>query len=128
MPAEIRNIVIDQGATFRMEFEWREDDPDNPGQPGDLIPLDGATLHMQIRKKQGDPVLVSASTGDGLSVVDGAVHVLLPPTKTSLLTYRSCKYDIEAHFAPDDVQRMVQGGATIDPNITQEPGDPIVQR
>lgn len=130
MTAATRNITIDQGATFTMDFGWREDDGD--GNPSTTpIPLTGATLRMQIRKKQGDPIMLEAtSPSDGLSH-DGAggnVSVVLPPSKTSLLDAKSCRYDIEADFGEDDVQRLVEGAVTVRPNITQDPGEPIVGR
>lgn len=131
MPAVTRNITIDQGATFVDAFGWRADSTVTPGTPGDPISLAGATLRMQIRKKQGDPVILEAtSPSDGLSHdgVGGNVSINLPPSKTNLLTYKSCRYDIEADFGGDHVEKLVEGSVTVRPNITQEPGEPVLGR
>lgn len=129
MPAETRNITIEQGATFTWQFGVREDDGN--GNPSAVpIPLTGSTLRMQIRKAQGEQVLLEATSGDGLSH-DGAggnVTVVLPPSKTNLLTSKSCRYDMEADFGGDDVTRLVEGAVTVKPNMTQDPGEPIVGR
>ena len=129
--AETRNWVVDQGATFRDEFEWRADDEDTPGTPGELIPWPpGTVVRLQVRKKQGDPIMLEASSaGDGITLGDpGKVTIVLSPAKTSQLTSRSCRYDVEAVFAEDDVLRLTEGSVTVRPNITQAPGDPVVAR
>lgn len=131
MTAVTRNITIDQGATFFDEWGWRADSLTTPGTPGDPISLAGATVRMQIRKKQGDPILLEASSpSDGITH-DGAggnVTITLPPSKTNLLTSKSCRYDVEADFGGDHVEKLVEGSVTVRPNITQDPGEPIVGR
>lgn len=131
MAIETRNLIIDQGATFVDEFVWCADSLTTPGTPGDPIPLTGATVRMQIRKAQGEPVLLSASSPDDGIVLDeaaGKVTYTLTPAKTNGLVHKSCRYDIEAAFSEDDVHRLVEGNVTVRPNITQDPGEPIVGR
>lgn len=131
MPAQQRNITIEQGATFFDEFTWHADSMVTPGTPGDPIPLTGALVRMQIRRVQGSEILLqadSSSNGITLDAPAGKVSIELPPAKTNLLVSRSCRYDVEAVFGDDDVHRLVEGSVTVRPNITQEPGDPIVTR
>lgn len=131
MPAEIRPITIEQGATFTLAFQWLADSLATPGTPGLPIPLTGATVRMQVRKKQGTTVLAEAtSPSDGiiLAEADGRVTITLTPAKTNLLISKQCLYDVEVEFSADEVHRLVEGPATIRPNITQAPGDPVVLR
>lgn len=125
MAAQTVNITLEQGATFRMSFTWREGTADNPGAP---VNLTGATLRMQIRAAQGSPVLAQASSGDGLEHggVDGTIRIVLPPSKTNLVTAAKAVYDLEAVYSPDDVHRVIQGRVTTKGNITQESGDPVL--
>lgn len=125
--AQTRDLTIQQGATFREDYVWREGTPEAPGDPISLV---GATLRMQIRKSQGGEVLLEATIGDGLSTggIDGTIVLLLPPSKTNNLSVRSARYDLEATYSVDDVHRVLEGRVIVKPNITQDPGEPVVAR
>lgn len=131
MAVEVRNLRIDQGATYTLDFTWYADDPANPGQPdlNNPIPLTGATARMQIRKKQGEQVLLEATSGDGITIDGpaGRVTAVLVPAKTNMLSYKSCRYDLEVEFSPTEVYRLLEGSVTVKANITQDAGEPVLQ-
>lgn len=128
MTAAKKDLYIEQGATFGLSFTWREGTTEEPGDPHDLT---GAVARMQIRKKQQDPALVSASS-DGvvpkitLGGAAGTVALELSDEDTDLLTSKSALYDLEVELADGTVVRLLQGRVTVDPNITQLPEDPTV--
>lgn len=128
MPALVRNIALEQGATFYLSFGWREDDGN--GNPTDVpIPLTGAVVKMQIRKRQGEQVLLEASSETSEITVDGPngnVSVVLPASKTMQVTSKSCRYDLWAYFSQDDRHKLLKGSVTVDPATTQASGDPVV--
>jgi hypothetical protein len=129
MPAVTRNITIEQGAIFRDEFSWHADSETTPGTPGDPIPLTGATVRMQIRKKQGTDVLLEASSpDDGITLVEaaGQVKIEISAALTSMLPVKGARYDLEAVFSPDEVHRLTEGSVTVRPNITQDEGEPVL--
>lgn len=122
MTATTVNLTIEQGATFVMSFTWAYDDNGVPGAPVDLT---GTILRMQIRKGQGAPVLVEAlNTGPNPMITHGGtnghVDVRIPATSTDLLGGGRAVYDFEAAWpGGGDVYRVIEGQATVRPNITQ---------
>lgn len=130
MTALNKSLYVEQGATFTMAFQWCEPGVDalTPGDPHDLT---GFTARMQIRKKPGDDVLLSATTENGriqigrnldgslLGPASGWVRVELPDEATDLLSLKAAKYDLEVEDPAGRVYRLLQGAVTIDPNITQ---------
>lgn len=147
MTAAVRNLYIEQGATFSLGFTWHREGPVNSeGEPtpGDPYDLTGCTARMQVRKKQGDVPLVTATSleeGDGagrihLGGVTGRIEVTLTDEDTDLLTSRAALYDLEVEWPLElsgpnairpRVDRLLQGAVTVDPNITQvDNEDPVV--
>jgi len=125
MPAVVKPLFMEQGATFTMGFNWYMG-PEVEG--GDPIPYDvvGKSARMQIRQKITSPVLVEASTENGRITLgpDGRVDIRLRAGDTMLLTTRAAVYDLEIVLDPrpeyDDVRRVLKGPVTIDPNVTRE--------
>ncbi len=136
MPAVRKDLVIEQGATFVLDFVWHLEDPDEPGEPGSPVDLTGSTARMQVRKSQQSPILVDArSTGDSPRIIlggnTGRIIVTLTDEDTDLLTSKKALYDLEVKFpagAPHNgrVVRLLKGAVDVDPNITQETEDPVV--
>jgi hypothetical protein len=127
VPAVKRDLYIEQGATYFLEFTWNQLNPD--GSVGDPISLVGCIARMQIRRKQKDPILLSATSDNGKIILGGTagtVRVELSDDDTDLLTSSSCKYDLEIEFPDGRVVRLLQGLVAVDPNITQELEDPEV--
>lgn len=146
MTAVVKPITIEQGATFLWDFQWCQQgvDESTPGAPYDLT---GWTGRMQVRKSQGAPALVSASTtnekiifgadpddpatdpleGGTPDPTNGFIRVFLTDDDTDLLTVKSGKYDLEVESPGGIVYRLLKGDVTVDANITQETDDPPVE-
>lgn len=154
MTAAVRDLVIEQGSTFTLGFNWHREGElvDGLPTPGDPYDLTGCTARMQVRRKQGDPVLLTATSIDvpteeparteaieagagriKLGGVTGRIDITLTDEDTDLLTAKSAAYDLEIEWPPDvdqlrpHVDRLLQGIVTVIPNITQNPpDDPLV--
>lgn len=127
MTAAKRNLYIEQGATFNLSFVWNEGTSEAIGAPVDLT---GCKARMQIRSKQGQPVIVDASSeGDSPAIIlgdaTGAVEVTLTDEMTDLLTIKSGLYDLEIEFPDGTVYRLLEGSVTVSPNITQASPAPV---
>jgi hypothetical protein len=140
MPAAKRTLYIEQGATFRLGFNWHSvlvDGDGNPildgagqPQPGAPIDLTGATGRMQIRPTLVGSALISATTGGSgpgsgtitLGTTNGRVDIKFPASLTDTLTTEAAVYDLEI-VLPDggegDVQRVLQGPITVSLNVTR---------
>lgn len=137
------DITIEQGATFRMGFTWADGVDDGSGNivAGTPKNLTGYIARMQIRKTQGSPALVDATSTNGKILLgppagndagtpvlsNGRIVVKLSDEDTDLLNTKSAKYDLEVETATGEVYRLLKGAVTVDPNITQEGGaEPVV--
>jgi len=142
MAAAVRNLVIEQGTTFTLGFNWHLEGPDDvDGNPtvGDPYDLTDCFARMQIRRKQGDPVLVQATSAEPedaeaieegagrivLGGVTGRIDITLTDEDTDQIA-RPCVYDLEIVWPiqPGElrphVDRLLQGSITPNINITQE--------
>ena len=129
MSTHVKDIEIVQGSRFLLSFQWLADSETTPGTPGDPIDLTDASIEMQVRRKQGAPVVISASTTEGTITHNGTggqITVDLPDTLTDLCTVRTGRYDIEVLLGDGERYRVLEGKVTTSPNITQKPGDPVV--
>ena len=139
MAAVTKNFTIEQGTTFRLSFCWRLSE-EHGATPRDLT---GWKFRMQGRRKQQDPnLLIDATTENGKIIVgadpnvsgseaspnpaNGWVTLKLAATDTDQLTARSFVYDLEAVAPNDEVYRILKGSVIVDPNITQQTGEPEV--
>lgn len=141
MTAAPKDLWIEQGATFTLGFNWHQAGPVVDGQPtaGDPYDLTGCTARMQIRKKQGGSVLVSATSespdtpeavaaGAGrivLGGLTGRIDITLTDADTDLLVVKSAVYDLEIQWPLREgelrprVDRLLQGAVTVNLNVTQ---------
>lgn len=142
MTAVKKDIYIEQGATFILHFQWCEQGPIVNGEAtvGDPYDLTGWKARMQARKDQQSPAIIDATTENGKIVLgaipgdwdatpdltNGRIELRLTDEDTDLLSLKTAKYDLEVEDPEGRVFRMLQGVITVDPNITQEPDDPIV--
>ena len=84
---------------------------------------------MQIRKRQGTDILLSATTENAMIVLGGAtgrVDLHFPPSATTALTTKSALYDLELVDPDGEVYCLLEGTVTIDPNITQDADEPVL--
>lgn len=124
MTAVKRALYIEQGATFMLGFVWYSSGTVVGGEVVDGVPvqfLPGTEAVMQIRQSPSKPVLLEASTTNGLitlGVIPGRVDIVISAEDTAKLTVTTALYDLEIQLAPELRVRVLQGGVTIDPNIT----------
>jgi len=116
MTAANHDIIIEQGATFRLNLLWK----DSLGAP---INLTGYTARMQVRRKHSDPtILLNFTTENGAIVLGGAAGTIAVTglaTLTDDLPAKPSVYDLELVSSGGVVTRLVQGAATITPEVTK---------
>lgn len=120
MPAVNYDIAIEQGASYSVSFEWREDDGSNP-PTGPLIDTTNYEPKMQVRLKAGGTLIVAFDSASGLTVDDGVITLRIGADVTETID-RAGVYDIEMHNTadPTDVVRLVQGRVTPSADITRD--------
>ncbi|SRR6266542_1078781 len=108
MPAVLKDIVVEQGATFELVIEVRKD--------GALLPLSGYTGSMQIR-----PTPASATVlGTGTVAIDGSnslVTVTIPKGTTAGYTWSSGVYDVKIDNGTI-AYRVAKGNASLSKGVT----------
>jgi hypothetical protein len=107
------NILIDQGTDFSTVLSVTNDD-------GTATDLTGYTAAGQIRKHYTS----STATADFVITFsadrsNGLVTASLPRTTTEAIPAGRYVYDIELTSAVDKRSRLVEGIATITPQVTQ---------
>lgn len=109
------DITIEQGATFTLDFVWKDSD----GIPVDLTGYSG---RMQVRKAVGSAdaaLTLTSPTGITLGGNTGAISVKATPTQTSAITLRTGVYDLELQDPNGDVLRFAEGAATVSFEVTR---------
>jgi hypothetical protein len=129
MAAGIKNILVEQGASFRMRLTWAQpsvsvDIAGNP-VPGPPYDLTGARARMQIRLRPGAPVLVDLTSepGGGLTLGGalGTIGVYISPDQTQSLTTKKAVYDLFVIYAGEvDSHRILKGKVTIELAVTSD--------
>jgi hypothetical protein len=114
MPAANYDILIEQGATFRLQLAWKDGE-------GDPIDLTGYSARMQVRPRaSSDQVLVALVSGDGITLGDdGSIVVLASAERTEAVAGKRAVYDLELESADGTVTRLIQGGVNISPEVTR---------
>jgi hypothetical protein len=112
MAAGKYNIVIEQGADFSLTFTIKDD--------GVARDLTGWSARGQIRLRASSASTLAVFDCSIPSPTSGTVEVKLSNTITSALQPTVARYDVEIFTAGDaQVERILQGTATIDPEITK---------
>jgi len=110
------NITINQGATFELTITWKD-------SAGTAINLDGYTARMQVRETYSSATsIVSLTNGAGITLggAAGTVAIVISATTTTALTAPfSGVYDLELVNAAGVVTRLLQGAATVTPEVTR---------
>lgn len=109
------NIKLDQGATNREKFTWK--DESGP------IDLTGCSAKSQVRENiVSEQVLVELSTIDNTIVLGGAlgtVELIFLPAHTEGVSWRSGVYDVEVTLSNGDIRRLVGGSISLSPEVTR---------
>ena len=128
MAAGRYNIVIEQGATYQIELQYK----DSNNTP---INLSGYSGRMQIRPSIGSPTsylyLSSSLQPDGTGLnfsgsngttppASGSIGVFISATTSSLLTFTNGVYDLEIQSG-SIVTRLLQGNVQLSKEVTTTP-------
>jgi hypothetical protein len=108
------NITIEQGATFQRTINLEDSE-------GNAISLVGATVAGQLRKDYSSSTsyaftltVTDAAEGEISWVMSSATTATIPVTETDRYVY-----DIEVTYADATVERILEGKATISPEVTR---------
>lgn len=116
MPAANYDILIEQGATFRLNLTWRDAN-------GVLVDLTNWSARMQIRESINDAEAVvdlsSPSAGIVLGGTAGTITVTIPAAQTAALAIRRGVYDLEVQDSAGNVTRLLQGAVEVSPEVTR---------
>lgn len=114
--AAVYDIEIEQGATFQMNLVWR-------AANGTPIDITGYTARMQVKRRYADTTpLLTFTTENGAIVLggsNGTVQVTGLATVTDDVPAKQCVYDLELVSPTGFVKRLVQGVATVSPEVTK---------
>jgi len=107
------NIIIDQGADYSTVLTVTNDD-------GTATDLDGYTAAGEMRKHY------TSSTATATFVIsfssdrsDGLITISLPRSTTTNIPAGRYVYDVEITSSGDKRTRLVEGIATVTPQVTQ---------
>ncbi len=121
MPAAIKNLLIEQGATF----SWTLLFPVSAKNPnGPKLDLTGYFARMQIRPElESATVLVNLSSapGGGMTIapLDGRLDIEISDVATSALTFDKAVYDLELVQPNGKVLRVFKGSVSLSLEVTR---------
>ena len=110
------DLTINQGATFELTVTWKD-------SAGTAINLTGYSARMQVRETYSSSTsIVSLTSGAGITLggAAGTIAIVISATTTAALTAPfSGVYDLELVSAGGVVTRLLQGAATVTPEVTR---------
>lgn len=106
------NIVIDQGADFSTTITVTD-------ASGSVINLTGYTARGQIRKHYTSTTAVNLSFTFGSPRTEGKLTLSLSNVQTANMAAGRYVYDVEIISASNVISRLVEGIATITPEVTR---------
>lgn len=115
MSAGIANVIIDQGADWIISFVYED-------AAGDVITLTGYTANLQLRTSySAASASLSLSVGSGITITanTGTIAVRATATQTGALVAGDYVYDLELTSPAGIVTRLVEGRATVTPQVTR---------
>lgn len=110
------NLVIEQGTDFSHIVGIQNSD-------GSVFTLTGYDARMQIRSTvDSSVVLAELTVSNGRISVNasaGQLTLRIVNTDTTLMSWRSAVYDLEIISSGGVVTRIMQGNATLSPEVTR---------
>ena len=125
MPAGRYNLLIEQGATFEIELQYKDSN-------GVVVDLTGYSGRLQIRPSIGSPTaylcLSSSLNADGTGLnfsgsngstppTSGSIGVYISAATSSMLTFNTGVYDLEI-ASGSFVTRLLQGNVQLSKEVT----------
>ena len=109
-------FTIDQGTDLRVPFVLKSAD-------GTLVNLTGCAVRMQLRKNfYADEAVDTLSTENGritMSPSEGRFELVFPNDVTAGYPVQTLVYDIELVSSGCEVRRIVEGRASVTPEVTR---------
>lgn len=115
MSAGIKNLIIDQGSDWFITFTYK----DSTGTP---INLTGFTANLQLRTSYDAPTAALSLTsiaGITITALSGQIAVHATATQTGAITAGDYVYDLEITSSTGIITRIIQGRATVTPQVTR---------
>lgn len=114
MAAGNYDFTIEQGATLKTDFIWKD-------ETGSVVDLTGGTARMQIRPSlSSETIVLELTTENGGLVIGGEtgkVTMNISASQSSAIT-RGGVYDLEVVVGPV-VTRLLQGVVSISKEVTR---------
>jgi hypothetical protein len=116
MPTTKHDIQMQKGANFRLNVQARNSDRS-------IKSLVGYLARLKVRKNYGDtdPPLATGTTEDGSIAINGpggVVMINIPATTTVAYVWTSGVWDLEVYTNSANVDRIVEGFASLSPEVT----------
>jgi hypothetical protein len=127
MPAGRYNFLIEQGATFQIELQYK-DSNNNP------INLTGYSGRLQIRQTLPSTVVLlclsSSLKPDGTGInfsgsngttppSSGSIGIYISAVSSSLLNFDQAVYDLEIENSGGFVTRLIEGNVQLSKEVTR---------
>jgi hypothetical protein len=110
----VYNITINQGATFQKTLIYK----DHLGAPVDLT--DVIDARAQLRPVANSVTFVEFDVEVDAVPTSGKIHWSMSATNTASITAPFTQvYDLEIEYLDGTVKRLLQGSATISPEVTK---------
>lgn len=113
-------ININQGATWVKLFTYLDSDGETP------INLTGFTARMQLRQSYtSETPVINLTTENGgivITPLTGEIEVTMTATQTAGIPAREYFYDLEIESSGGIVYRVIEGRATVRPEVTRNQG------
>jgi thiamine pyrophosphokinase len=110
------NLTIQQGADFNLSLAYKD-------ATGNVIGLTDYTARMAIRSSYAAPTeLIRLTTENGMITIDddaGVINLSITAANTANLVAANAVYDLELVSAANSVIRLIEGKATITPEVTR---------
>jgi len=110
------DLTISQGATYIQVINWKT------GSPAAFVNTTGYSARMQLRTSySAAAATLELTTANGrISLTNaGVITLSLTATETAALTAGRYVYDLEMVSAGGQVTRLLEGIATVTPEVTR---------
>jgi hypothetical protein len=103
-------LEIEAGATFSLEFEYKNED-------GTLFDFTGWTAKAQIRQTPSSSSFLEVTTA--INAATSVITISLTATQTSTLTFPDYVWAMELSKADGTVIRLVEGAVRVSPEVVR---------
>ena len=115
MAAGKYDIVIEQGATFKLPISYK----DSTGSVVDLVSGNGYTSRMMIKESAGGTTIKSLTNGSGMTLAASGNNIVIEisATDTAAMDFSNAVYDLEI-VSGTEVTRILEGKVKLSREIT----------